>query len=101
MISCLLHHALPHTVSYPLLLPPIEEGGGGVVWGSQGVDPLVSPLMEDKGEVELEEQGEDAAALMSKHMSGFEFLSLRPERRTVDMAKEWWEGELAILFGFR
>ncbi|OTB17402.1 hypothetical protein K445DRAFT_34715, partial [Daldinia sp. EC12] len=26
-----------------------------------------------------------------------EFLSLRPERRTIEMAKDWWEGEVAIL----
>ncbi|KAI2605572.1 hypothetical protein GGR54DRAFT_621296 [Hypoxylon sp. NC1633] len=46
---------------------------------------------------DLQGQGEDVAALMSKHVSGFEFLSLRPERRTIDMAKDWWEGEVAVL----
>ncbi|KAK5661858.1 hypothetical protein OQA88_9962 [Cercophora sp. LCS_1] len=28
---------------------------------------------------------------------GTEFLKLRPERRTVEMARDWWEGEVAIL----
>ncbi|KAK4096380.1 hypothetical protein N658DRAFT_554617 [Parathielavia hyrcaniae] len=28
---------------------------------------------------------------------GVEFLRLRPERRTVEMAREWWEREVAIL----
>lgn len=28
---------------------------------------------------------------------GVEFMHLRPERRTFDMAREWWEGEIAIL----
>ncbi|KAK4641789.1 hypothetical protein QC761_503940 [Podospora bellae-mahoneyi] len=31
------------------------------------------------------------------HLSGLEFLRLRPERRTPEMAKEWWEGEVALL----
>ncbi|KAI1371839.1 hypothetical protein F4677DRAFT_282829 [Hypoxylon crocopeplum] len=65
-------------------------------------DQGITELMKYPGiqvlEVEdLKEQGDDIAALMSKHMSGFEFLSLRPERRTIDMAKDWWEGEVAVL----
>ena len=28
---------------------------------------------------------------------GVEFLRLRPERRTAEMARDWWEGEVAIL----
>ncbi|ROV94312.1 hypothetical protein VMCG_08611 [Cytospora schulzeri] len=28
---------------------------------------------------------------------GVEFMRLRPERRTFDMAREWWESEVAIL----
>ncbi|KAI1803013.1 hypothetical protein F4811DRAFT_362799 [Daldinia bambusicola] len=66
-------------------------------------DQGISELMKYPGvqvlEVEdLREQGgEDLAALTSKHMSGVEFLSLRPERRTIEMAKDWWEGEVAVL----
>ncbi|OTB02955.1 hypothetical protein M426DRAFT_12991 [Hypoxylon sp. CI-4A] len=66
-------------------------------------DQGISELMKYPGiqvlEVEdLKKQGgEDAATLLSKHMSGTEFLALRPERRTIEMAKDWWEGEVAIL----
>lgn len=28
---------------------------------------------------------------------GVEFMHLRPERRTLDMAREWWESEVAII----
>jgi myosin heavy subunit len=28
---------------------------------------------------------------------GIEFMRLRPERRTIDMAREWWESEVSIL----
>lgn len=28
---------------------------------------------------------------------GIEFMNLRPERRTIDMAREWWESEVRIL----
>lgn len=28
---------------------------------------------------------------------GVEFMHLRPERRTVDMAREWWENEIGLL----
>lgn len=28
---------------------------------------------------------------------GVEFMHLRPERRTIDMAREWWENEIGIL----
>lgn len=28
---------------------------------------------------------------------GVEFMHLRPERRTIDMAREWWEAEISIL----
>lgn len=66
-------------------------------------DQGVSELMKYPGiqvlEVEqLKEQGgEDVAIILAKHMSGFQFLSLRPERRTMEMAKDWWEGEVAVL----
>jgi len=35
--------------------------------------------------------------LVGQHISGFEFLSLRPERRTPPMAKDWWDGEVQVL----
>ncbi|KAI1809421.1 hypothetical protein GGS20DRAFT_572044 [Poronia punctata] len=36
-------------------------------------------------------------SLLGQHVSGFEFLSLRPERRTLPMAQDWWEGEMQFL----
>ncbi|KAM0074956.1 Autophagy protein 28 [Fusarium odoratissimum] len=30
-------------------------------------------------------------------LRGTEFLQLRPERRTVEMARTWWQGEIAVL----
>lgn len=41
-----------------------------------------------------------ADSTSSKEVSpagGTEFLRLRPERRTIDMAREWWENEISIL----
>ncbi|KAI1432780.1 hypothetical protein GGR50DRAFT_696748 [Xylaria sp. CBS 124048] len=45
----------------------------------------------------LASQQPDVKALIAQHISGFEFLSLRPERRTLPMAKDWWEGEVQVL----
>lgn len=42
-------------------------------------------------------QDADLRALVDQHISGVEFLSLRPERRTPPMAKDWWEGEVQVL----
>ncbi|KAI1164658.1 hypothetical protein F5B18DRAFT_242961 [Nemania serpens] len=39
----------------------------------------------------------DLRALVGQHISGFEFLSLRPERRTPPMAEDWWGGEVQVL----
>ncbi|KAI1500219.1 hypothetical protein F5X99DRAFT_255263 [Biscogniauxia marginata] len=46
---------------------------------------------------DLMSQDQDIKALVDKHISGFQFLSLRPERRTMAMAKDWWEGEVQVL----
>ncbi|KAI1111047.1 hypothetical protein F5Y14DRAFT_426896 [Nemania sp. NC0429] len=55
--------------------------------------PKVSVL-----EVEgLMAQNADLRTLVGQHISGFEFLSLIPERRTPPMAKDWWEGEVQVL----
>ncbi|KAI2604370.1 uncharacterized protein GGS25DRAFT_507970 [Hypoxylon fragiforme] len=65
-------------------------------------DQGISELMKYPGiqvlQVEdLQGEGEDTDALMASNVTGVEFLSLRPERRTMEMAKDWWEGEVAIL----
>lgn len=42
--------------------------------------------------------GQNSAAKPSlESPGGLEFLRLRPERRTVSMARAWWEGEISIL----
>ncbi|KAI2638435.1 hypothetical protein GGS21DRAFT_439600 [Xylaria nigripes] len=42
-------------------------------------------------------QRADLQALAGQHISGFELISLRPERRTLPMIKDWWEGEVRVL----
>ncbi|KAK1830104.1 hypothetical protein QBC39DRAFT_392097 [Podospora conica] len=46
-------------------------------------------------------QGAEAGALgpeeIAQSSGGMEFLRMRPERRTVEMARDWWESEVAIL----
>ncbi|RYO78183.1 hypothetical protein DL766_003655 [Monosporascus sp. MC13-8B] len=42
------------------------------------------------------EEGE-AGAAADGHITGIEFFRLRPERRTLPMARDWWEGEMAVL----
>ncbi|KAK8072937.1 hypothetical protein PG996_006285 [Apiospora saccharicola] len=44
-----------------------------------------------------QEASTDKARSMEGRVTGKEFMHLRPERRTLAMAKEWWEGETAIL----
>ncbi|KAK7961743.1 uncharacterized protein PG986_002568 [Apiospora aurea] len=39
----------------------------------------------------------EKARLIEGRVTGKEFMHLRPERRTLAMAKEWWEGETAVL----
>ncbi|KAK4130602.1 hypothetical protein BT67DRAFT_490028 [Trichocladium antarcticum] len=46
--------------------------------------PGVRPLDGDEGDA-------------TSGTGGVEFLSLRPERRTAEMAREWWEGEVRVL----
>ncbi|KAK7994438.1 hypothetical protein PG991_016026 [Apiospora marii] len=45
----------------------------------------------------LREASADKTYSMEGKVTGKEFMHLRPERRTLAMAKEWWEGEAAVL----
>ncbi|KAK3995236.1 hypothetical protein QBC44DRAFT_320712 [Cladorrhinum sp. PSN332] len=57
----------------------------GKVWGilrRPGVRPLDLEVIDGEGE---------------DNPGGVEFLRLKPERRTAEMAKQWWEGEVALL----
>jgi hypothetical protein len=59
--------------------------------------PPVKPLdLEVVGGVKREEEGEVGREL-EQSPGGVEFLRLRPERRTIEMARDWWESEVKIL----
>ena len=47
-------------------------------------------------EGELGQESSDLAEV-EQAPGGAEFMRMRPERRTLEMAKEWWESEVAIL----
>lgn len=53
--------------------------------------PLVKPL--DLEALAENTKGESPPS----SPGGVEFMHLRPERRTMDMARDWWEAEVAIL----
>lgn len=56
--------------------------------------PPIAPLDLDA----IRETGQNGTATVSlESPGGLEFLRLRPERRTVGMARAWWEGEISIL----
>ncbi|KAK8850987.1 autophagy-related protein 28 protein [Apiospora arundinis] len=44
-----------------------------------------------------EESVKESAGLVERRLTGKDFMHLRPERRTLAMAKEWWLGEIALL----
>ncbi|KAK3347951.1 hypothetical protein B0H65DRAFT_160595 [Neurospora tetraspora] len=50
------------------------------------VESVVGPT-QNEGNQEVEQQA----------LVGLEFMRLRPERRTANMAKDWWESEIALL----
>lgn len=43
------------------------------------------------------EEDDTQAGLVERRLTGQDFMQLRPERRTLAMAKEWWLGEIALL----
>lgn len=61
------------------------EGRLGTILRRPGVRPLDLEVIGGVGE---DGQGDPGGA---------EFLRLKPERRTPDMARDWWEGEVALL----
>ncbi|KAL2024941.1 hypothetical protein VTK56DRAFT_3640 [Thermocarpiscus australiensis] len=74
------------------------EGRIGGLLRRPGVRPLdvdsFSHLLRGQGNGN---GGEDLGGALRQSIGGVEFLRLRPERRTVEMAREWWEGEVALL----
>ncbi|KAK4464355.1 hypothetical protein QBC42DRAFT_263578 [Cladorrhinum samala] len=61
------------------------EGKLGTILRRPGVRPLDLEVIGGVGEDGRGDPG------------GAEFLRLKPERRTPDMARDWWEGEVALL----
>jgi hypothetical protein len=60
--------------------------------------PPVKPLdVEAIGALKRDEEGNEMTGDVDQSPGGVEFLRLRPERRTVEMAKDWWESEIKIL----
>jgi hypothetical protein len=58
--------------------------------------PPVKPLDLEVISSGSRENGEDDNQ-MEQSPGGVEFLRLRPERRTIEMARDWWESEIKIL----
>ncbi|POS73522.1 hypothetical protein DHEL01_v208088 [Diaporthe helianthi] len=52
--------------------------------------PPVKPL-------DVEALADSTRSKEASPAGGIEFIRLRPERRTIDMAREWWENEISIL----
>ncbi|KAK3313054.1 hypothetical protein B0H66DRAFT_484852 [Apodospora peruviana] len=80
-------------VSAILRRPPvkpldIEAIAGGRRGGPPGTDESDNGSNRD---------GHENEQVVEQSPGGAEFLHMRPERRTVEMAREWWDGEVAIL----
>ncbi|KAK7753024.1 hypothetical protein SLS62_004973 [Diatrype stigma] len=62
--------------------------------------PSQSPT-QDQGEHDTGNGNGADQQRQQQYITGFEFFRLRPERRTLPMARDWWEGEVAALEGRR
>jgi hypothetical protein len=60
--------------------------------------PPVKPLDLDAIQLSrVDEDGNRVPVDVEQSSGGIEFLHLHPDRRTVDMARDWWEAEIRIL----
>ncbi|KAJ9144015.1 Autophagy-related protein 28 [Coniochaeta hoffmannii] len=60
--------------------------------------PPVKPLDLDAMRLQkIDEEGNRVPAEIEQSPGGIEFLHLVPQRRTVDMARQWWDAEIKIL----
>ncbi|KAB5578153.1 hypothetical protein GE09DRAFT_542041 [Coniochaeta sp. 2T2.1] len=60
--------------------------------------PPVKPLdVEAIRPPKRDQDGNDTSGEVQQSTGGAEFFRLRPERRTIDMARDWWECEVRIL----
>lgn len=69
-------------VSGLLRRPPIKPLDLGAISGLTSLQDDTSP---------------DGVGADEQSPGGVEFLRMRPERRTIEMARDWWESEIAIL----
>ncbi|KAF4335820.1 cellular myosin heavy chain type a [Fusarium beomiforme] len=79
-----------------------EAGLSGYRAAGRDVDNEVRTLMQRPPitPLDIDALGSGAKSLSKENndmLRGTEFLQLRPERRTVDMARTWWQGEIAAL----
>ena len=75
-----------------------EAGLSGYRGALKDIDSEVATLMlrPPVQPLELEQLQQDSLG-RTESTGGLEFLRLIPERRTVDMAKSWWNSEISIL----
>ncbi|KAF4451524.1 hypothetical protein F53441_5533 [Fusarium austroafricanum] len=79
-----------------------EAGLSGYRAAGRDVDTEVRTLMQRPPitPLDLDALGSGAKSRSKENLDmlrGTEFLQLRPERRTVEMARTWWQGEIAVL----
>lgn len=72
------------------------EGKVAAILTRPPVRPLDPEVVVGQGE-HRSDAGTHGAADLEQSSGGLEFLRMRPERRTVEMARDWWESEVAIL----
>lgn len=76
-----------------------EAGLSGYRAAGRDVDLEVRSLMHRPPitPLDIEAISKDAKGKDPDTLKGTEFVRLRPERRTAEMARAWWEGEVALL----
>ncbi|KAH6615761.1 hypothetical protein B0J18DRAFT_438159 [Chaetomium sp. MPI-SDFR-AT-0129] len=72
-----------------------EAGLSGYRGALREVEGKLGGLLERPGVKPLD--AEFFAHVGSESPGGVDFIKLRPERRTVEMARDWWEGESRLL----
>ncbi|KAM7207936.1 hypothetical protein V8F20_001730 [Naviculisporaceae sp. PSN 640] len=61
------------------------------------VEAIAGPPMANTHELDGNGSNGPENGLLEQSPGGTEFLRMRPERRTIEMAREWWEGEVRLL----
>ncbi|KPM44582.1 hypothetical protein AK830_g1926 [Neonectria ditissima] len=78
-----------------------ESGLSGYRAAGRDIDAEVRELLRRPPITPLDPEAIKHSAVLESEIndspSGLDFLRLRPERRTAEMAKSWWEGEITIL----